>query len=231
MLTDFTDQLDISFRLLLAAILGAVIGFEREIHDHPAGMRTHLLVSLGSGIFTVLSIVAFSGPVAPNGSIPTDSSRVASQIVSGIGFLGAGAILKYGTSVRGLTTAASLWATAAVGMACGAGSWVIAAVGTAIVVFSLWPLNLVINRMRGQTPHALRVRVRSGRLDVLGEITRILAVNRVEIGEINTQRLGKGHYEIELQLRRPPNVSQHEIVQLIDAVDDVEIVETDAGAE
>jgi putative Mg2+ transporter-C (MgtC) family protein len=231
MLTEFTDQLDISFRLLLAAFLGAIIGFEREIHDHPAGMRTHLLVSLGSGIFTVLSIVAFSGPVAPNGSIPTDSSRVASQIVSGIGFLGAGAILKYGTSVRGLTTAASLWATAAVGMACGAGSWVIAAVGTAIVVFSLWPLNLVINRMRGETPHALRVRVKSGRLDVLGEITRILAVNRVEIGEINTQRLGKGHYEIELQLRRPPNVSQHEIVQLIDAVDDVEILETDAGTE
>jgi putative Mg2+ transporter-C (MgtC) family protein len=229
--TDFTDQLDISFRLLLAALLGAVIGFEREIHDHPAGMRTHLLVSLGSGIFTVLSIVAFSGPVAPNGSIPTDSSRVASQIVSGIGFLGAGAILKYGTSVRGLTTAASLWATAAVGMACGAGSWIIAAVGTAIVVFSLWPLNLVINRMRGETTHPLRVRVRSGRLDVLGEITRILAVNRVEIGEINTQRLGKGHYEIELQLRRPPSVSQHEIVQLIDAVDDVEILETDAGTE
>jgi (p)ppGpp synthase/HD superfamily hydrolase len=73
--------------------------------------------------------------------------------------------------------------------------------------------------------------VRSGRLDVLGEITRILAVNRVEIGEINTQRLGKGHYEIELQLRRPPSVSQHEIVQLIDAVDDVEILETDAGTE
>jgi (p)ppGpp synthase/HD superfamily hydrolase len=95
----------------------------------------------------------------------------------------------------------------------------------------LWPLNLVINRMRGETPHPLRVRVRSGRLDVLGEITRILAVNRVEIGEINTQRLGKGHYEIELQLRRPPNVSQHEIVQLIDAVDDVEILETDARTE
>jgi putative Mg2+ transporter-C (MgtC) family protein len=229
--TDFTDQLDISFRLLLAAVLGAAIGFEREIHDHPAGMRTHLLVSLGSGIFTVLSIVAFSGSVAPNGSIPTDTSRVASQIVSGIGFLGAGAIIKYGTSVRGLTTAASLWATAAVGMACGAGSWVIAAVGATIVVFSLWPLNLVINRMRGQASHVLRVRIRAGRLDVLGEVTRALNSQRVEIGEINSQRLGKGHYEIEMQLRRPPNVSSHEIVELIDAVPDVEILEADAGTE
>ena len=229
--TDFTDQLDISFRLLLAAVLGAVIGFEREIHDHPAGMRTHLLVSLGSGIFTVLSIVAFSGAVAPNGSIPTDTSRVAAQIVSGIGFLGAGAILKYGTSVRGLTTAASLWATAAVGMACGAGSWLIAGVGTAIVVFSLWPLNLVINRMRGQASHALRIRIRAGRLDVLGEVTRTLAAPRVEIGEINSQRIGKGHYEIELQLRRPPSVSNHEIVELMVAVADVDILESDAGTE
>ena len=229
--TDFADQLDISFRLLLAALLGAVIGFEREIHDHPAGMRTHMLVSLGSGIFTVLSIVAFAGPVAPNGSIPTDSSRVASQIVSGIGFLGAGAILKYGTSVRGLTTAASLWATAAVGMACGAGSWLIAAVGTAIVVFSLWPLNLVINRMRGHGSHALRVRIRAGRLDALGEITRMLAGQRVEIGEINSHRISKGQYEIELRLRRPPSVRDHEIVELIDAVADVDILETDSGAE
>jgi putative Mg2+ transporter-C (MgtC) family protein len=229
--TDFTDQLDISFRLVLAALLGAVVGFEREIHDHPAGMRTHLLVSLGSGIFTVLSIVAFSGSVAPNGSIPTDTSRVAAQIVSGIGFLGAGAILKYGTSVRGLTTAASLWATAAIGMACGAGSWVIAGVGTAIVVVSLWPLNLVINRMRGQSSHALRVRIRAGRIDVLGEVTRTLASQRVEIGEINSHRIGKGEYEIEMRLRRPPSVRDHEIVALIDAVADVDILETDSGAE
>jgi uncharacterized membrane protein YhiD involved in acid resistance len=116
-------------------------------------------------------------------------------------------------------------------MACGAGSWVIAAVGTAIVVFSLWPLNLVINRMRGQGSHALRVRIRAGRLDALGDITRMLAAQRVEIGEINSHRVSKGQYEIELQLRRPPSVRDHEIVELIDAVADVDILETDSGAE
>src|SRR5438034_10018977 len=94
---DLTQQLDTAARLLIAAILGAGIGFEREIHDHPAGMRTHLLVALGSAIFTELSIFGF-GPSA-GGSANVDPTRIAAPVVSGIGFLGAGAILKYGTSV------------------------------------------------------------------------------------------------------------------------------------
>ena len=144
---DLALQLDLALRLLLSAVLGAVIGYEREIHDHPAGMRTHLLVSLGSAAFTVISIYGFTNTGIAN-EAPTDPSRVAAQIVTGIGFLGAGAIIKYGTSVRGLTTAASLWVTAAVGMAVGAGWWLVAIVTTAIVVFSLWPLNRVMRRIR-----------------------------------------------------------------------------------
>ena len=101
-IVDLGEQLDISLRLIVASVLGAAIGLEREIHAHPAGMRTHLLVSLGSAAFTVLSIFFFEAPAAPNGSLPTDPARIAAQIVSGIGFLGAGAILKYGSSVRGL---------------------------------------------------------------------------------------------------------------------------------
>jgi putative Mg2+ transporter-C (MgtC) family protein len=228
---DLALQADLAVRMLLAAVLGAGIGFEREIHDHPAGMRTHLLVSLGSAIFTILSIFAFSGPPAPNGSLPTDTSRVAAQVVSGIGFLGAGAILKYGTSVRGLTTAASLWATAAVGMACGAGTWIVAIVGTAIVIVSLWPLSIVVNRLRGTGPHPIRMRLRAAKLDALGELSRALADRRVEIGEINSERHGKGHYEIELQLRRPPSVSQEDIIELVSHVGHVEILEVDAGAD
>lgn len=218
---DLGLQLDLAVRLLVSAVLGAVIGFEREIHDHPAGMRTHLLVSLGSGAFTVLSIYSFTG----------DTSRVAAQIVSGIGFLGAGAIIKYGTSVRGLTTAASLWATAAVGMAAGAGWWLVALVGTAIVVFSLWPLNIVLKRIRGDGPRPMRMRLHAQKLEALGEITRALVPHKVEIGEINSQRLGKGRYEIELQLRVPPSMDQAELLDIIGRVPDVEVVETDAGGE
>jgi putative Mg2+ transporter-C (MgtC) family protein len=133
------NDLAVAFRLLLAAILGALIGLEREIHDHPAGMRTHLLVSLGSAGFTALSIYAFPSPGA-------DPARVAAQIVTGIGFLGAGAILKQGVTIHGLTTAASLWVAAAVGMAAGAGAWVTALTISVIAIVSLWPLRRIEER-------------------------------------------------------------------------------------
>src|ERR1700741_2139585 len=109
-MTDLNLQLDLAFRLVAAAVFGAAIGLEREYHGHPAGMRTHLLVSMGSATLTVLSIEAFQGPGA-------DSARVPAQIVPGIVFLGAGAIIKDSGAIRGLTPAASLWAVAGVGMA------------------------------------------------------------------------------------------------------------------
>jgi putative Mg2+ transporter-C (MgtC) family protein len=224
---EVSQQLDISARLVVAAVLGAIIGLEREMHAHPAGMRTHLLVSVGSAAFTVVSIFGFPSAPGPNGIVPTDPSRVAAQIVSGIGFLGAGAILKYGTSVRGLTTAASLWATAAVGMAAGGGAWLVALVTTLIVVFSLGPLNAVVNRMRLHAASLFRVRLMAGRLEALGEISRSLSASRVEIAGVNTQRHGKGRYEIELDLRIPAGVEHQAIVGLLDEVPDVDIL--DAG--
>jgi len=123
-------QLELSVRLVVALLLGGVIGWERELARMPAGFRTHALVSLGSAIFTVISAYAFTGP----GSDPT---RIAAQVVSGIGFLGGGAILHYGGTVRGLTTAASLWSVAAVGMAAGAGLYVVATIGALLVIIGL----------------------------------------------------------------------------------------------
>ena len=222
---EFGQQLEISVRLLVAAALGAAIGFEREIHSHPAGMRTHLLVALGSAAFSVLSIFFFVSPAAPNGSLPTDPSRIAAQIVSGIGFLGAGAIIKYGTSVRGLTTAASLWATAAVGMAAGAGALMVALVTTGLIVFSLGPLNWVITRFQREDQPILRLRLMATRLDALGEISRALAGSRIEIGGVSTQRLTKGRYEIELDLRTPSGTRQETVLAVISSVPDVEVLE------
>src|SRR4051794_31849808 len=108
MLTPFDPglQLNLAVQLLLAAALGALIGLERELHGHPAGMRTHLLVCLGSAMFTVVSIYGF---LDDPGGANVDPTRIAAQVVTGIGFLGAGAIIQYGTSIRGLTTAGSLW--------------------------------------------------------------------------------------------------------------------------
>ena len=223
---DLTLQADLAFRMLIAALLGAAIGLEREIHEHPAGMRTHLLVALGSAIFTELSIYGFVGTT----TAPIDPSRVAAQVVSGIGFLGAGAILKYGTSIRGLTTAASLWTAAAIGMAAGAGEWVIAAVGTAIVIFSLWPLNRLVERMHKPGTRALKMRLEVGRLEALGDVSRLLADRRVEMAGINSQRLGKGRYEVELELRMPQNAKLQDLLGAITAIPDVELIES-AGQE
>lgn len=220
-----TEQLDISLRLVVAAVLGAAIGVEREIHAHPAGMRTHLLVSLGAAAFTVISIYVFETPPSPNGTIPTDPSRVAAQIVSGIGFLGAGAILKYGSSVRGLTTAASLWATAAVGMAAGGAAWVVAIVSTLIVVVSLGPLNVIVERLRLERANLFRMRIMAGRLEALGEISRALTARKVEIAGVNSQRHGEGRYEIELDLRLPGGTEQQAIVELVTSVPDVDVLE------
>jgi putative Mg2+ transporter-C (MgtC) family protein len=223
---DLALQADLAVRMLIAAALGAAIGLEREIHAHPAGMRTHLLVALGAAIFTELSIYAFNGGPAPNGSQPTDTSRVAAQIVSGIGFLGAGAILKYGTSIRGLTTAASLWTVAAIGMAAGAGQWLIASVGTFIVVFSLWPLNALVNRLHRPGLHEIRLRLEVGRLEAVGDVSRLLADRRVEMAGINSQRVGKGRYEVELDLRLPNAVRPQDVIGAITAIPDVELMES-----
>ena len=228
---DLGLQADLAVRMLIAAALGAAVGLEREIHEHPAGMRTHLLVSLGSAIFTILSIYGFAGINQPGVAAAVDPSRVAAQIVSGIGFLGAGAILKYGTSIRGLTTAASLWTTAAIGMAVGAGEWVIAAVGTFIVVFSLWPLNALVERIHRPGARVLRVRLEVGRLEALGDVSRLLADRRVEMAGINSQRIGKGRYEVELTLRLPPATRDQDVIGALTAIPDVELMETSTGGE
>ncbi len=216
---DVALQADLAFRLLLAAVLGAAIGIEREIHEHPAGMRTHLLVSLGAAIFTVVGIYGFGGP-GPG----IDPSRIAAQVVSGIGFLGAGAILKYGTSIRGLTTAASLWATAAVGLAVGAGSWIVGLVGTAIIVFSLWPLRMFIDRL-GLGHGRLRLRVTLARLDALASVTHELNARRVEILAMQTEQHHK-IYELDLDLRVSPGTKTTDIVHAMSSLPGVEVAES-----
>ena len=225
------EQLQISLRLLVAALLGAAIGFEREIHAHPAGMRTHLLVSLGSAVFTVLSIFFFEAAAGPNGVVPTDPSRVAAQIVSGIGFLGAGAILKYGTSVRGLTTAASLWATAGVGMAAGAGAWVVAALAAVLIVFSLGPLNWLATRYQIGQEDLFRLRVGAEKLDALAAISKALAARKVEIASVRTQRVDTSRLEMELDLRLPAGTKQEDIIAALATVADLEILESGAPTE
>jgi putative Mg2+ transporter-C (MgtC) family protein len=139
---------EILARLSVAAVLGAAVGIERELRDREAGMRTHLLVSLGSCLFTILSAYGFHEFLTTGASVVrADPTRIAAQIVTGIGFLGAGAIIREGLSVRGLTTAATLWVVAAIGMGAGAGYYDASIIATVLTLIALWPLRIAMFRL------------------------------------------------------------------------------------
>ena len=122
-------------RLLLSIFLGLCIGIEREMHRQPAGMRTHILICIGSTVVTIASMYL---PLATEGvALKSDAARIAAQIMSGIGFLGAGAIVKFGATVRGITTAATIWVTAAIGIIIGLGLFWFAVVATVFVLIVL----------------------------------------------------------------------------------------------
>lgn len=135
----FPSQLELAARLLLAAGLGGLIGIERDLSGQPAGLRTHIALALGAALFGIVSGYGFGAFDASRAvtNFQVDPTRVASNIVVGVGFLGGGAILKQGATVRGLTTAASLWVTAAIGLGCALGAYWPTVVTTAIVLVSL----------------------------------------------------------------------------------------------
>ena len=169
---------DAFVRLAVAAGLGATIGIERELREREAGIRTHLLVSLGSCLFTIVSAYGFHEFLSSGASVVrADPTRIAAQIVTGIGFLGAGAIIRQGLSVRGLTTAATLWVAAAIGIAAGAGYYSGAVLTTVVTLIALWPLRIaayrVFERLRPEE-RSVVVQLRHGTraaqlLDVLDE--------------------------------------------------------------
>jgi putative Mg2+ transporter-C (MgtC) family protein len=139
---------EIVLRVVLAAVLGGAVGAEREIREREAGLRTHLLVSVGAALFTLVSAYAWSDfAFSLDSGVTLDPTRISAQIVTGIGFLGAGAIIRQGLSVRGLTTAATLWVVAAIGLASGAGYYGAAVVTTALVLVTLWPLRILTHQL------------------------------------------------------------------------------------
>jgi putative Mg2+ transporter-C (MgtC) family protein len=141
---------DIALRLTLVVLLCGAIGLERESRDQPAGVRTHVLVGMGAAVFTLLSAYGFSS--FQRAGAPIDPTRIAAQVVTGVGFLGAGAIIHQGLAVRGLTTAAAVWISAAIGMAAGIGFYSLALTGTGVVLVAL----LVFRRIRTGLLHRMQ---------------------------------------------------------------------------
>jgi putative Mg2+ transporter-C (MgtC) family protein len=183
---------DAFLRLAVAAGLGAAIGIERELREREAGIRTHLLVSLGACLFTIVSAYGFHAFLSSGASVVrADPTRIAAQIVTGIGFLGAGAIIREGISVRGLTTAASLWMVAAIGMAAGAGYYWPAVAGTLLTLFALWPVRalawVALERFR-PPERRLVVELREG-ASVKDLLDHVSDVRQVEVEDERDRRV------------------------------------------
>ena len=185
---------DMAVRLLASAGLGAALGVERELNAQPAGFRTHLLVCLGSALFTV------GGAAYGDG----DPTRVAAQVASGIGFLGAGAILRDAGGVKGLTTAGNLWVTAAVGLACGLGAIPAAVIATAIALVALVLLKrvagLLFPQQRGRV-----IELTVERSEALREVARQVAQvlgSRVDVFRVAPDGEGRTLLVLRAQLRR-----------------------------
>jgi putative Mg2+ transporter-C (MgtC) family protein len=209
-------------RIVVAAALGGAVGIERELRDHDAGFRTHMLVAVGSALFTIVSAYAFRDFLVGGGAVVrADPTRIAAQIVTGIGFLGAGAIIRQGLSVRGLTTAATLWVVAAIGMAVGAGYYGGAVITTAVVLVSLWPLR-VLARMGtsrfGAQKSTLVAQLAAGASPgpLLDEVERLGArVKAVEIGHEGDRRT------LLLDVTMPPQTDAPRVIAQVGDLDDV----------
>ena len=184
-------------RLLLAALLGGAIGYERELHGRSAGLRTHILVCVGSALIMLTAEHLFT---VYQGLANIDPGRFAAQVVSGIGFLGAGTIIQSRASVRGLTTAAGLWAAAGIGLAAGSGFYIGALGATTLVLTSLYSLtrwewgHLRRSRFKTLTVHA------SGSVEILSEIRATLAGFGVQVQDFEVQKRD-GQVILQLMVR------------------------------
>ncbi|MGH3045357.1 MAG: MgtC/SapB family protein [Gaiellaceae bacterium] len=214
---------DILIRLLVAAALTGAIGLERELRDRAAGLRTHMLVGVGSALFTIVSAYGWGDfQFSTAEGVVFDPTRIAAQIVTGIGFLGAGAIIRQGLSVRGLTTAAGLWVVAAIGMAAGAGYYSAALIATGIVLVGLGPFRW----LEGGTAVArFRRAGRSLEVDLTPEhsIAEPLAVvdeRRVRISRVEFEDQ-KDHRRLRIQLDVPLGQAEERLVEDLAALDGV----------
>jgi len=210
------SDLELLGRLLLAAVLGGAVGAERELADQPAGLRTHILLTVGACLFTLVSVYGFGGTADP--------SRLAAQIVTGIGFLGGGAIVRHGLTVRGVTTAASIWATTAIGVALGAGRYLLASGGTVLVVATLVGLRALRDRLQSWSVsrEEFVLSTRAGfDVELVAEVARReqVAIRGLEREE------SEGRSRIVLVARLPPRYRPERLIDALTRLEGVREVD------
>ncbi len=210
------NDAELLLRIAVGAALGGVIGYERDVHRRPVGLRTHLIVAMAAATFMVISShFVYWQHYGKDDLVEVDPSRIAASVVSGIGFLAGGAILRQGVSVQGLTTAAGLWLVTAIGMSAGAGMYVVSVVVTAMGIVAL----TVLRRLEDKDDHLVRRRVSVvlGREPpAIGQLMSALAVLPATVREVE--------YEHRLDDERKPVVATFD-VQLADTVGVPRLVE------
>lgn len=208
------DLLDIFARLGAAAALTAIIGLDRELRAKAAGLRTNIVVGTATAAFTVIGAELISGQMA-------DPSRVAAQVVSGIGFLGGGAIFAAGGKPHGLTTAAALWGSAAVGLAAGVAAYDVAIALVVVLFVALWPLDLATQRvLQARGRHDVQVQVVLRSLDVLDDVRGLLTDESVRVLEMQLAELG-GQPMVDLRI----SGGQRDVARVLTTFDQLEGVD------
>ena len=209
-----SNWIELILRLVLATVLGGLVGYQREKAEKPAGLRTHVLVCLGSALTMQVSNYPFQGTAA------ADPTRIAAGVVIGIGFLGAGTIIRQGSTVQGLTTAASIWVTAAVGLALGIGYYVPAVAATVLIIAVLTAFKQIELRMIGDTKLIdLVSKDIPGQMGRIGIVLGELGVNikNIEIDCIEDT----GLCNVRLQIEQPADVPASTVIDKLTAVEGI----------
>ena len=220
---------EILFRLFLAAVLGAVVGLEREVHGRPAGIRTYLLLCMGSALIMVVSELLFVKYESKGLAdiLRADPGRIAAQAITGIGFLGAGVILRYKDSIRGLTTAAAIWVACAVGLAIGAGFYLFGSAVTGLTLVSLVGLKALERRLKKDWYKEMTVVARD-EAGQLNHIQEIIAKNQFEIVNFGLKKdLERQEIRASFLLRVRSVHPSRQVLQEVFAVEGVKSVDLD----
>lgn len=213
------DDYNTVLRLVIALLLGGVIGFERQHRGKTAGLRTHILVCLGSCLVAILSVNLYANV---QGLTNADPARLAAQVVSGIGFLGAGAIMKEGPTIKGLTTAASLWVVASVGLAVGVGAMTGAVTTTILVVIALEVLPRIDRLYQVFSPSVRTLVIHSlDKPGQIGQIGSVLGTLGIGITQIQIEDGDSGHIFIPLTITVPDKSRLDQIISELGKIDGV----------
>lgn len=216
------SEYDMILRLSLACFLGGLIGLERESLNRPAGLRTYTLVCMGSALAMMVSLEMY---YEYHATVNADPGRIAAQVISGIGFLGAGTIMREGANIQGLTTAAGLWVVACVGLAVGAGMYLAAVVTTALILMVLVYFFKLEDKISGLREYKLYKVTMADKPGQIGRVGMALGEEGVHIKNIKLSHVEGDKLEVEMMLKLPSMIRPRQIAEILHQVPGVDRVE------